>query len=90
MVENNVTIIVGSMPVVATFVRVHISQLAIIKILRYKIRCTTGNYSGEDYKPHFRRPELATFGSPNVRNSGSYERTDSTVMATQVVPRTLV
>jgi len=85
MVENNVAIIVGSMPAVASFMRVYVSESTIYKTVRSKIRRTNGDHSGKGSKPSFRRPDLATFGSPNVQGPGSYELTDPTVTKAHVV-----
>ena len=79
-------IIVGSMPAVATFMRVYVSESALVKTLWSKIRGTNGDYSGKNLKPSFPRPDLATFGSPNVRGPGCYELTDPTVTTTGVIP----
>ncbi|KAI7775502.1 hypothetical protein LA080_006745 [Diaporthe eres] len=86
LVENNVAIIVGSMPAVATFVRVYVSESTIIKTLRSKIRRTHDSELSKDPRSSFRKPNLATFGSPNVQRPGNYELTDPTVTAAQVIP----
>ncbi|KAK7708154.1 hypothetical protein SLS64_006976 [Diaporthe eres] len=86
LVENNVAIIVGSMPAVATFVRIYVSESTIIKTLRSKIRLTHDTELSKDPRSSLRKPNLATFGSPNVQRPGNYELTDPTITAAQVIP----
>lgn len=87
MVENNIAIIVGSMPAVATFVRVYVSELGAIKALRLTLRSIKGgDRSGGESKPSFGREDLATIGSPNARRPGSHELTGITATTAQPIP----
>lgn len=85
MVENNIAIIVGSMPAVATFARVYVSELKVIKALRFKLRRTKSDSSGGESKPSFGRNDLATIGSPNARRLGSHELTGTTATTAQTI-----
>ncbi|KAK0616094.1 hypothetical protein B0T17DRAFT_540195 [Bombardia bombarda] len=82
--ENNVAIVVGSMPAFANFMRLHVAELPTIRSLRSKLWSGSSNdksgfgSSGEVANP------VATFGSPQPRKPAAYyELTESAIMRSQ-------
>ncbi|RYP58942.1 hypothetical protein DL769_008747 [Monosporascus sp. CRB-8-3] len=86
VVENNVAIIVGCMPIIANFMRLHMAELSIIRSMRTKLRGSSNNHSYESSKVMPSLPN-GTFGSPNMPRRPPhqyYELTDSVLMQTQI------
>ncbi|KAI5921810.1 hypothetical protein F4810DRAFT_325326 [Camillea tinctor] len=83
VVENNVAIIVGSMPAFANFIRIYVSETKAFKSLQSMLRGSR-NDSSKDIQKAPQGPELATFGSPRPRGPSYYELTDSAIMRTQL------
>ncbi|KAK3317337.1 hypothetical protein B0T19DRAFT_405038 [Cercophora scortea] len=92
--ENNVAIIVGSMPAFASFMRVHVAQSASFQSLRSKFIGGSGGssgksgYSSSEGGGHVGLPgdPRGTFGSPmNVarKQPGYYELNDTELMKSQ-------
>ncbi|KAK3689097.1 hypothetical protein B0T22DRAFT_377891 [Podospora appendiculata] len=91
--ENNVAIIVGSMPAFASFMRVHVAQSASFQSLRSKFVGSRGGSSGKSGYSSSEgggggRPlpgdPRGTFGSPmQARKPGYYELNDTELMKSQ-------
>ena len=67
MVENNVAIIVASMPAFANLMRLHVFESSFYKSVRSKMFTPKRASSGAPSIPSFVRGSLRTFGSPRRR-----------------------
>ncbi|KAK6953886.1 hypothetical protein Daesc_003848 [Daldinia eschscholtzii] len=85
IVENNVAIIVGSLPVFVNFLRLYVYESAIYKSLRSKL-----SFGSRDGVSGFEQggswPDQApwTYGSPQERQPQYHELTSSAVLSSQV------
>ncbi|KAI1363929.1 hypothetical protein F5Y08DRAFT_308441 [Xylaria arbuscula] len=83
MVENNVALIVASMPTFATFFKLHLSNSLLVKRLEsiFPSSETPQSDTGENESP-----TLRTFGSPHRKVPRYYELTETTMMSQSTVP----
>ncbi|KAI1478785.1 hypothetical protein F4774DRAFT_144272 [Daldinia eschscholtzii] len=85
IVENNVAIIVGSLPVFVNFLRLYVYESAIYKSLRSKL--SSGSRDGvSGFEQGGSWPDQApwTYGSPQERQPQYHELTSSAVLGSQV------
>ncbi|GAW15331.1 hypothetical protein ANO14919_047400 [Xylariales sp. No.14919] len=84
VVENNVAIIVGSLPAFTNFLRIYVSQTALYKSIRSKLSLASNSYAPDSgQKDSSEKPELWTFGSPQKRQPQYDQLTDSVILKTQ-------
>lgn len=89
MTENNVAVAVGSIPIVAKFIRSHIAKSAIIQSLRTKLMGSSDR--GDSYGNTPNGPEASDNQDPRKPHTWKhpqadefYELTDTNFMQTQV------
>ncbi|CAJ2508297.1 Uu.00g094830.m01.CDS01 [Anthostomella pinea] len=85
IVENNVAIIVGSLPAFANFLRLHVSETAFYKSLRSRLGSgSKGQISDFKQKDSWQKRTLRTFGSPQKHHPRYHELSDSVIHMSQV------
>lgn len=85
LVENNVAIIVGSMPAFASFLRIYVSGSSFFKTLRSKL--TPGSSKGEsalDSNDLPLPPKLGTFGSSHPKKAPYHELSEPGYLESQI------
>ncbi|KAF2966392.1 hypothetical protein GQX73_g7171 [Xylaria multiplex] len=83
--ENNVAIIVGSLPAFANFLRTYVSQATFYKSLRSKLSFGSSNYASDtDQHGLPRNRSLWTFGSPPKRQLQYHELSNSAILTSRV------
>lgn len=83
--ENNVAIIVGSLPAFSHFIRTHATQTAFFKVLSSKLSFNSKSHAtdAETNEPS-QKQTLWTIGSPQKRKPQYYELTDTATLKTHV------
>ncbi|KAI0891048.1 hypothetical protein F4806DRAFT_484457 [Annulohypoxylon nitens] len=85
IVENNVAIIVGSLPAFSNFLRIHISQSTFYKSLQSKLSSRSGGHiSDTEQGGSWPKRTAWTYGSPQSRKPQYQELSDSVILMSHV------